>query len=264
MSHRVHRGHREDGELSELSAFSVFSVCSVARFFVLSVAESSELSEAEGRRRRAQEVPSAQKSSCGAAVAVGAVLVGPDKKMPRPRWPRRRTGMILGLAERIGVIPGIVIPVPGAIPRVLPDSRSTYATVTQNLSRIVSCFRSERLAGVVSRLTTDLPRSSCATALTWGFAIRAKNQPTRRKTVDTSTTPQADQLGGIIPKRVAQFLVAFVSQLGIFSKEIFCHRVTREHGGKTFFRGAFPPHTNPTRKRGRPGGDPRITHRKIQ
>ncbi len=42
------------------------------------------------------------------------VLVEPDKKMPRPRWPRRRTGMILGLAERIGVFPGSVIPVPGA------------------------------------------------------------------------------------------------------------------------------------------------------
>ena len=82
--------------------------------------------------------PSAQKSSCGAAVAVGAVLVGPDKKMPRPRGPRRRTGMILGLAERYGVFPGIVIPVPGAIPRIVPDSRSTYATGSPGQASIPS------------------------------------------------------------------------------------------------------------------------------
>jgi hypothetical protein len=107
--------------------------------------------------------------------------------------------MILGLAEEIGVLPKEPSsPSLAPTPRVLPDSRSTYATVTQNVSRIVSCSRSERLAGVVSRLTTSLPA-----ALTWGFAIRAKNQPTRCKTVDTSTTPQADQLGAIIPKRMA-------------------------------------------------------------
>ena len=100
---------------------------------------------------------SAQKSLCGAAIAVETVLVGPDKKMPRPRGPRRRTGMILGLAEEIGVFPREPSsPSLAPTPRVVPDSRSTYATVAQNLSRIVSCFRSERLAGVVSRLTRDL------------------------------------------------------------------------------------------------------------
>ena len=129
--------------------------------------------------------------------------------------------MILGLAEEIGVLPKEPSsPSLAPTPRVVPDSRSTHATVTQNLSRIVSCFRSERLAGVVSRLTRDLFTSWCAAALTWGFAIRAKNQPTRRKTVDTSTTPQDDQLGDIIPKRLAQFLVAFVSHLGSFFRTV--------------------------------------------
>ena len=107
--------------------------------------------------------------------------------------------MILGLAEENWGYPREASsPSLAPTPRVVPDSRSTYATVAQNLSRIVLSFRSERLAGVVSRLTTFVPA-----ALAWSFAIRAKNQPPRCKTVNTSTTPQADQLVGIIPKRLA-------------------------------------------------------------
>ena len=61
------------------------------------------------------------------------------QKMPRPRWPRRRTGMILGLAEEIGVVskePSS--PSLAPTPRVVPDSRSTYATVAPGQASIPS------------------------------------------------------------------------------------------------------------------------------
>ena len=149
--------------------------------------------------RPARSGARAHKKVCAAPRSRSRLFSSNRTKMPRPRWPRRRTGMILGLAEDVRVIPGNRHPRPwrrlhGSCPT--PDRLTLRSH--KNLSRIVSCFRSERLAGVVSRLTTFVPA-----ALAWSFAIRAKNQPPRCKTVNTSTTPQADQLGVIIPKRLA-------------------------------------------------------------
>ena len=66
------------------------------------------------------------------------------QKMPRPRGKRRRTGMILGLAEKHwGFAQGTSSPSLAPTPRVMPDSRSTYAIVTQRQARLVPCVSTE-------------------------------------------------------------------------------------------------------------------------
>ena len=121
--------------------------------------------------------------------------------------------------EALGFCPGDVTPVPGpnstGHARLPIDLRHSHARASLAPLRP---YR-ERLAGVVSRLTTGLPRLSCAAALTWGFAVRAKNQPTRRIAVDTHDHHSGRSARGYYRKRAGP--VSSVSFLTVvFTKNI--------------------------------------------